>query len=243
MLITLVIFFTVVLLSIPSAIIFIPLALITKNVNPLYRVGCAIAHIGLRAGGIRFDIEGLERVPKGRACIFMSNHLSNLDPPSLLPLIPGRTSVFLKESLMKLPVFGYAFKLGSFIPVGRTGSHESARESIQFAEKVLASGVHVTTFVEGTRSRDGHLLPFKKGPFYLAQASGAPVIPVTLSGTERLMPKGRFAITPGTVHLTFHAPLDPARYASREALMLAVREAIASSLPKSLRTPSGAKKR
>jgi 1-acyl-sn-glycerol-3-phosphate acyltransferase len=235
MLISLFVFVVIVTLSIPSAIIFIPLAVITGHIGPLNRVGCTIARIGLFAGGIRIKVEGRDRVPKNTACIFLSNHVSNLDPPVLLPLVPGRTAVFLKKSLMKIPVLGYCFKLGSFIPVGRAGSLEQAQQSIAIAAKVLASGLHITSFVEGTRSRDGRMLPFKKGSFYLAQQSGAPIIPVSISGTETLMAKGRFGIKPGKVHLVFHAPIDPHSYATRDELMKAVRAAIASGLPEWMR--------
>lgn len=226
----------IVLPSIPAAVVFIPLAVLTRNVAPLNRVGCLIAHFALRTGGIRFVVEGRDRVPRNRACIFMSNHVSNLDPPALIPLIPGRTSVFLKKSLMKLPVLGYCFRLGSYIPVERGGNSEHARRSIAFAVDVLKKGIHITTFVEGTRSRDGRMLPFKKGPFYLAKDSGAPVIPVSIHGTETMMAKGSMAIAPGTVHLTFHPPVDPAAYATREQLMAAVRASIASGLPEWMRT-------
>ena len=236
MIVSLVVFFTIVLLSIPSGLVFIPLAVLTGNVNPLYRVANAIVRTGFRVAGIRLQVEGLERVPRGKACIFMANHVSKLDPPALVPQIPGRTSVFLKKELMKLPVLGYCFKLGSFIPVERAGSPEKAQQSIRAAAAVLRQGLHMTTFVEGTRSRDGRMLPFKKGPFYLAMQSGAPCIPVSIYGTETLMAKGSFAIRRGTAHLVFHEPVDPAQYATREELMAAVRAAIASGLPEWMRT-------
>ena len=105
----------------------------------------------------------------------MSNHLSNLDPPALIPNIPGRTAAFSKRSIMKIPGLGYGMKLADFIPVDRDRRVESAQESIAAARRVLAKGIHITTFVEGTRSRDGRMLPFKKGPFYLAMETGAPV--------------------------------------------------------------------
>lgn len=236
MLVSLFVFVVIVALSIPSAIVFIPLAVLTGQAAPLYRVGCTIARIGLFAAGIRIHVEGRHRVPKNIACIFLSNHISNLDPPVLLPLVPGRTSVFLKEELMKIPVLGYCFRLESFIPVGRKGSPEQAQKSIATATKVLAQGLHITSFVEGTRSRNGRMLPFKKGPFYLAQQSGAPVIPVSIYGTEALMRKGSFGIRSGIVHLVFHDPIDPKLYATREELMAATRTAIASGLPEWMRS-------
>jgi len=236
MIFTIIIVGTIALLSIPGAIVFIPLTVLTGNVNPLYRVGSWIAHVALLLGGIRFRIEGRERVPRGQACIFMANHVSNLDPPALLPILPGRTSVFLKKSLMKLPVLGYGFRLGNFIPVERSGNPEQAKRNIAAAVDVLKMGVHITTFVEGTRSRDGRMLPFKKGPFYLAKESGALCVPVSIYGTETMMAKGSMAIKPGTAHIVFHDPIDPAGFATREALMAAVRASIASGLPEWMRT-------
>ena len=231
---SLVVFATILVLALPAAIILIPFTLLTRNVGPLYRVGCFIARVGMRAGGIRIHVEGLEHVPAGRACIFMSNHISNLDPPALFTNLPGRTSVFLKRSLMKIPILGYAFKLAGFIPVDRDGLVESAQRSVAEAQRVLAGGLHITTFVEGTRSRDGRMLPFKKGPFYLAKDSGAPCIPVSIYGTEKIIPHGSLRIHPGAAHVVFHSPIDAA-YATREELSGAVRAAIASSLPEWMR--------
>ena len=95
--------------------------------------------------------------------------------------------------------------------------------------------MHITTFVEGTRSSDGRLLPFKKGPFYLAMETAAPCIPVSIYGTESMMAKGSLRIKPGTAHIVFHPPLDPRDFAGREELMDAVRAAIASGLPEWMR--------
>jgi len=226
---------TIILLGAPSAVIFIPWAIITRNVLPLYNVTQMIVRIGYFLARIRVEVTGRDLVPPNTACIFMANHVSNLDPPALLPSIPGRTSAFLKRSLMSIPVLGWGFQLGEFIPVDRDGRKESAQRSIEEARRILAKGVHITTFVEGTRSKDGRLLPFKKGPFYLAMAAGAPCIPVSIWGTETLMAKGSVRIKPGTSHITFHAPLIPGDYRTREDLMAAVRAAIASGLPEWMR--------
>ena len=222
---------TIVILGIPATLVFIPWALITGNATPLYKASLKIVRLALWLAGIRVETTGLERVPRDRACIFMSNHVSNLDPPALFPRIPGRTSAFIKRSLMKIPILGYGMKLGDFVPVDRDGRVESAMESVAVARRVLEKGFHITTFVEGTRSRDGRMLPFKKGPFYLAMEAGAPVVPVSIHGTESMMAKGSAKVRPGTAYITFHEPLDPARFGAREELMEAVREEIASGLP------------
>lgn len=227
---------TIIVLSLPVAAIFIPWTLLTRNATVLYNLSQGIVRTAFRVGRVRVLVEGRERVPAGTACIFMANHISNLDPPSLLPNIPGRAAAFLKSSLMKIPVLGYGFKLGEFVPVERDGRAESAIESVRAAGRVLAKGIHIMTFVEGTRSRDGRMLPFKKGPFYLAMQTGALCIPVSIHGSESLMAKGSMRIKPGTVHIIFHEPLDPHNYKNRAELMAATRIAIASGLPEWMRT-------
>ena len=227
---------TYVVLGALGALVFIPWALLTGNASPLYNVALWVARSGFFLARIRVETNGRELVPAHTACIFMANHVSNLDPPALLPRIPGRTSAFLKSSLMKIPVLGMGFKLGEFVPVDRDGSITGAQQSVAAARRVLEKGFHITTFVEGTRSRDGRMLPFKKGPFYLAKETGALCIPVSIWGTEGMMSKGSARIQPGTAHITFHAPINPADYATREELMAAVRTAIANGLPEWMRT-------
>jgi 1-acyl-sn-glycerol-3-phosphate acyltransferase len=227
---------TIIILGAPSAVIFIPLSIITANVMPLYRVSQMIVRVGYFLARIRVEVIGRDRIPARTACIFMANHVSNLDPPALLPNIPGRASTFLKSSLMHIPVLGWAFRLAEFVPVARDGRKESAQESIDAARRILAKGIHIMTFVEGTRSKDGRMLPFKKGPFYLAMEAGAPCIPVSIWGTETMMAKNSLRIRPGTAHVTFHAPVYPGDYQTREELLAAVRSAIADGLPEWMRT-------
>ncbi|MGH9606683.1 MAG: lysophospholipid acyltransferase family protein [Terracidiphilus sp.] len=227
---------TYLVLGIPAAAVFIPWAMITGNATPLYNAAQSISRAAFWLARIRVELAGLELVPVKTACIFMSNHVSNLDPPALLPRIPGRTSAFLKQSLMKIPVLGYGFKLGDFVPVHRDGRVESARECVEAARRVMEKGMHITTFVEGTRSPDGRMLPFKKGPFYLAMETGAPCVPVSIYGTESMMAKGSLRIRPGTAHVSFHAPIYPKDFATREELLEAVRAAVASGLPEWMRS-------
>jgi 1-acyl-sn-glycerol-3-phosphate acyltransferase len=220
-----------VVLALPAAAIGVPWTLISGDISFLYRWAMWILRAGLKLGRIRVEVSGSENVPRGRSCIFMSNHSSNLDPPVLAPLLPFRTAFFLKRSLLKIPILGYGMQLADFIPVDRDGRVESARESVQFAKRVLASGVSVSTFPEGTRSPTGKLLPFKKGPFYLALESGVVVVPVSIWGTREMMSKGTLRVRPGTAHVAFQQPVDPRQFSTREALMTAIRAAIASGLP------------
>jgi 1-acyl-sn-glycerol-3-phosphate acyltransferase len=236
MIVSLYVFVVILVLAVPAALVLIPFTLLSGNVRPLYAAGCWIARSAMRAAGIRVRIEGQERVPAGRACIFMANHVSNLDAPALITNLPSRTSVFLKRPLMKIPILGYAFKLAGFIPVDRTGDAAEAELAVADAQRVLAAGLHITTFVEGMRSPEAKLLPFKKGPFYLAKDSGAPCIPVSIYGTEKIIPWGSVRIHPGTAHVIFHPPVDPAAYATRDELSDAIRAVIASALPEPMRS-------
>jgi 1-acyl-sn-glycerol-3-phosphate acyltransferase len=222
--------------GIPTALLFIPWCWLTGNVLPLYKGTRFMLSSSCRVAGVRLRPQGLDRIPRDRACIFMSNHVSNLDPPALISLIPGRTSAFMKRSLMNLPILGTGFRQGEFIAVDRTGNPSDAQRSVADAQRVLAKGIHITTFVEGTRSPDGRMLPFKKGPFFLAKASGAPCLPVSIYGTETILRKGSLRMHPGPAHVIFHEPIDPANYATREELTQAVRTAIASGLPEWMRT-------
>jgi 1-acyl-sn-glycerol-3-phosphate acyltransferase len=221
---------TYVIFGVPAGAIGIPWALLTGDIGPLYRWSMWIVRTGLKLGRIRIEIVGREHIP-ARPAIFMANHVSNLDPPILLPLLPFRTAFFLKRSLLKIPIVGFGMRIAGFIPVDRDGRPESAKESVEAANKVLASGVSISTFPEGTRSRTGRMLPFKKGSFYLAMESGAPVVPISIWGSETMMTKGSLRIHPGTAHLTFHPALDPHQFQNREQLSDAVRAAIESGLP------------
>lgn len=215
-------------LGLPAALIGIPWSALRKNFRTMYGWGMKIAALGLKAAGIRVHVEGRENIQSGVHYIFLSNHISNLDPPVLLPSIPGMTSVFLKKELMNIPLLGTAMRMGKYVPVSRSNSREDAQRSVEAAADALNSGLHITVFPEGTRSPDGRLLPFKKGAFFLAEQTGAPIIPIVISGTERMMPKGTLRIRPGKAYLKFLAPIRPQDAASREDLMERVRCAMES---------------
>jgi 1-acyl-sn-glycerol-3-phosphate acyltransferase len=216
-------------LAVPAALVVFPWTLITRDTRLLFRVGFWITRAGLPLVGVRVVVKGFERFPHG-ASIVMANHSSNLDPDVLLPLLPGRVVIYLKASLMKIPVLGYAMRLAGFIPVQRDGSVESAKAASELAQRALEQGSCLVLFPEGTRSRDGSLLPFKRGPFFLAMESGAQVAPVSIRGATRLLPKGSKNLRAGTVTVTFHAPLRPADFSNKEELMEAVRSAIESGM-------------
>src|SRR6266404_725862 len=213
-----------------AALLCFPWVLLTGDIRLLYRIGMWAAFAGVRLAGVKVQTVGLELLDPWRTYVFMSNHISNIDPPLLLPLIPGRTSVMAKRELFRYPILGRAMRMASLVPVAR-GNRDAGIAAVRAASEVVKQGIHMTIYVEGHRSFDGKLLPFKKGPFYLAEQCQVPVVPITISGTHYVMPKGRFSIKPGAVTLIFHKPIEPADFGTREIVMEKVRTAINSKLP------------
>ena len=225
-------FFWTIALSLAGLIVF-PWTYLTKDITFLYRACLWGARTGVRIAGVRVRTLGLEKLDPARSYIFMSNHISNLDPPIMIPLIPRRTSVMVKKELFSYPLLGSIMRFGGLVPVDR-GDREAGIAAVREAIKVIEQGLNMTIYVEGQRSLDGRLLPFKKGPFYLAEECKVPVVPITISGTKEVMPKARFAIRPGTVTVQFHDPIEPAKFGDRDSLMAKVRAAINSGLPRDL---------
>lgn len=217
-------------ISVPlAALVGFPWTIISRKIDFLYNTAMKIARAGVRLTGVKVEIVGLDRFDNQGTYIYMCNHVSNIDPPIAIPAIPKRTSVLVKKEVFRIPVLATAMRMGSLVPVDRT-DRDSAINSLKKAQEVLASGVNMTVFPEGTRSKTGELLPFKKGPFYMALESGVSIIPMTILGTKAIWPKGRFAINLGTATVVFHPPIDPAQYPDREELVEAVRQSIASAL-------------
>ncbi len=154
-----------------AAVIGFPWTFISGDVSLLYRMFMFGAWNGVRLTGVRVQTVGLDKLDPSRTYIFMSNHVSNLDPPITIPLIPRRTSVMVKKELFSVPILGRAMRIGSLVPVDR-GNRDAGIESVRIAKQVVQQGLNMTIYVEGHRSFDGKLLPFKKGPFYLAMECG-----------------------------------------------------------------------
>lgn len=220
-----------------AAIIGFPSLFITGRIDFLWKVAMRGAQFGAWMVGVRWETVGRDRLHPQRTYIFMANHQSNIDPPVFVPLIGRRVFVLVKKELFRVPIFGYAMRRAQFIAVDRS-NREAAVESVRQAIDELNSGLSLMVYPEGTRSRDGRLLPFKKGPFHLAMDSGIPVVPVTIVGAHEVWPKGKLRLTPGLIRVIFHPPVDPHAHASREDLMEAVRATIDSGLPERYRATS-----
>ena len=213
-----------------AALLGFPWTFLTRDISFLYRISMWGAWTGVKMAGVKVEASGLERLDPSLTYIFMSNHTSNLDPPILLPLIPRRTSVMAKKELFSYPILGETMRMGSLVPVDR-GNRDAGIAAVHAAADVVRQGINMTIYVEGKRSFDGKLLPFKKGPFYLAMECGVPVVPVTIVGTHDLMPKARFQISPGTVKVIFHEAIAPTEFGDRDCLMERVRSVINGALP------------
>jgi len=163
-------------------------------------------------------------LPEG-PLIFASNHESALDIWVLVERLPRNVRFVAKKELFRIPIFGWYLRLGGHVPVDR-GNRAQALGSLHAAAGLVRSGTSLIVFPEGTRSRDGRVQPFKKGPFALAQEAGVPVVPVAISGSGAVTPSGLIAVRPGTIRLAAGEPVDPSQYPERLALLSAVRERV-----------------
>jgi len=222
------------LCSIPAALVGFPALYLTGRVDLLWKLSLWASSVGYRAAGVRVRSVGHERLEDGRAYLFMSNHVSNLDPPIITRLIGRRIAIMTKLELFKIPWFGRAMRAADFVPVDR-GDRRGALASVRDAVKVLHSGVGMMVFPEGTRSKDGKLLPFKLGPFHLAMDAGVPVVPITIVGSREAWAKGKMSLHAGEVVVHFHEPIDPKGFARKGELLEAVRAAIHRGLPEKYR--------
>jgi 1-acyl-sn-glycerol-3-phosphate acyltransferase len=182
----------------------------------------------LAAGLVRVEVRYAPELEPGRSYVFLANHQSLFDIPVLIATAPGQLRMVAKRGLFQIPVFGWALRAGGFVPVDR-GDRSSARETFASASARLRAGVSMLLFPEGTRSLDDTLLPFQRGGFLLALKSGLPIVPVGVRGSRAVQRKGSPVIHPGTIVVTYGAPIDPATYGLRrkKELVAEVRQRIA----------------
>jgi 1-acyl-sn-glycerol-3-phosphate acyltransferase len=210
-------------------------SLITSKPDFMYAITMKLVHSSLWIAGIRVRVEGVENIPPG-VCIFAANHVSNMDPLAFVPIIPRRVSIIAKEVVFRIPILSKAMRLAKFIPVDRT-DREAAAESVDMAVRNLKEGLSFAIYPEGTRSRDGRLLPFKKGAFVIAIRAGVPVVPVSIVGAQSLMRKGEWYMRPGEVIIRFGPAVDASKYTveQRTELLKRVESLVAAGLPEDQR--------
>ncbi len=180
--------------------------------------------------GIRCTLEGWEELPEAirsgqRPAIFVGNHSSLLDPPLVIANLPSRPVFLVKKELAYVPVLGWIIWLAGFIFIDRS-SRKSSVASLKNAAQRIREGQSLAAFPEGTRSRDGRLLPFKKGAFALALESGVPVVPLGIRGGRDVLPKGTWRVAPADYRLRVGAPLYPGDFPDLEDLRRAAAQAL-----------------
>jgi 1-acyl-sn-glycerol-3-phosphate acyltransferase len=224
----LVLFYVLLIIALVPFILFCMLAGLR---DPLVSVGLWAVRVGRRILGVRVEVEGLDRIDRRAPVVYMANHESFLDGPIVMTVIPGVPRVILKKQVLRVPILGQAMRFVGFVPVDRKGA-EGGKKSIAHAAALMRErGYPFLIFPEGTRSRDGRLGPFRRGGFFLALESGAPIVPITISGTFALMPKGQWFARKGRVRIAFHEPVPVTGYSPENMadLVEQVRMSIATS--------------
>jgi len=209
------------------------LALVFQSKGMLYILGHGGVRLGLALSGIRFRVEGSDRLPLGRAAVYCSNHQSHIDPPVLFGALHPRMHILYKAEIDRIPLLARAFRLGGFIPVDRRNK-EAGMRAIEAAAASLRAGNSFLVFPEGTRSATDEMLPFKKGAFIMAIKAQAPVVPIAIRGGRAAMRKGSYLIRPALLTIRVGQPIETTGrdIKDRDALIAGVRQRIAGLLAK-----------
>ncbi|MCL5992157.1 MAG: 1-acyl-sn-glycerol-3-phosphate acyltransferase [Bacteroidetes bacterium] len=186
----------------------------------------------LKVCGVDVQVVGIDNIQPGITNIYVSNHASLFDIPVVLGMIPDNIRIMYKRELEKIPFMGWALKSSPFISVNRSDPR-NAMAGLEEALKSVQEDVSVVIFPEGTRSKDGSLGAFKRGAFVLASRSGKNIIPVTIVGTNKILPSKSFDFTRGQVKLIIGKPMAAGQLVDRseeKELMNSVRYKIEQEL-------------
>jgi len=164
--------------------------------------------------GIKVNVKGFENIDFNRPYIFVSNHASMADIPTVMVALNGKVNIVFKKELTWVPIWGWALRYGHFIMIDRSNPRD-ALVSIERAAQTIRSGQSVILFPEGTRTSNGKLQPFKRGAFTLAAKSGVPIVPMTINNTFGIMPKGAFNVKRADISVVLEKPISTAKLESK----------------------------
>lgn len=201
-----------------------------------YRINRLWTWMILRAGGIALKVTGLENLDRNKQYIFMVNHQSNMDIPVLVQaLAQFQLRWIAKKELLRVPFLGWAMWAAKHITVDRADPQD-AMKSLERAKRHIAAGISVVVYPEGTRSKDGKLLRFKKGGFLLAVQSKTAIVPVTINGSGSALPAGAWLPKPGAIEVTVEQPIAIDGY--RPGNLRVISELVRAKIAAHLRPPS-----
>lgn len=200
--------------------------LVTGNPEAAFSMGRAFwGPLNLMMGFSSITIEGREHLPPaGSPFVAMMNHQSMIDIIVAWMILPTGPRFVAKKVLLYVPVVGLFMWVMGMVPIDRSNRH-AAIAALRKAQDVIKQGRILAVFPEGTRTRDGRVLPFKKGVFVVAQKANAPIVPISLEGCATLVPRTGWKPRPSHVRVKIGAPID-ARGVPRDELMGRVRSAI-----------------
>src|SRR5262249_33123639 len=188
------------------------------------------ARVLLAVSGVSLTVEGTERVDFSRSYIIVANHASLFDIPALIAGVPDDIRIVYRKNLEKIPFFGWGLHIQTaYLAIDRENTQD-AMQTIEEARRRIARGGSILMFGEGTRTPDGKMQQFKRGPFNLASRAGVPIVPLTINGSYRIMQKGSLRIHPWAISLVLEKPIElPGTDGKQSELMLRdqVRAAIA----------------
>ncbi len=164
---------------------------------------------------IKVHVKGLEHLSPDRHYIYAANHASWFDIPATIVGITDNIRIMFKRELTHVPIWGWALRFGPYIAVDRANPKDALR-GLEKAAEQMRNGASVVLFVEGTRTKDGKLQPFRRGAFALAARSGVPIIPVTINHSFKILPKGSLAVRPADIEIILEKPVTTAGTEGRE---------------------------
>ncbi len=194
-----------------SGTIFATLCILCYPLNPRrgrlnHRIAGLWGKVSIWANLVRVTVEGVENVPGKGPYVFMSNHQGSYDIFALLGYLPFQFKYLAKE-IFSIPILGMAMKATGYISIDREGTRETVK-AMNDAAKKIHEGMSVLIFPEGSRSPDGLIQPFKKGGFTLAIKSQVPIVPIAISGSNEIIPKGKMRVYPGSITLRLDRPVE-----------------------------------